>query len=131
MRKTEKEKLRQALLTRKIELLDEMGIIMDTNFSSTIKESTGDISHYSYHMADQATDNMERELAFMFASKSGRLVYHIDEALRRIQAGKYGKCVACGNSISAARLEAVPHARMCIDCKSAEEEQKTAKQRKR
>lgn len=131
MRKTEKEKLRQALLTRKIELLDEMGIIMDTNFSSTIKESTGDISHYSYHMADQATDNMERELAFMFASKSGRLVYHIDEALRRIQAGEYGKCVACGNSISAARLEAVPHARMCIDCKSAEEEQKTAKQRKR
>lgn len=131
MRKTEKEKLEKALLTRKRELLDEMGIIMDTNFSSTIKESTGDISHYSYHMADQATDNMERELAFMFASKSGRLVYHIDEALRRMQSGEYGKCVICSKIISAARLEAVPYARMCIHCKSAEEEQKTAKQRKR
>lgn len=131
MRKTEKEKLEKALLTRKEELLDEMGIIMDTNFSSTIKESTGDISHYSYHMADQATDNMERELAFMFASKSGRLVYHIDEALRRMQSGEYGKCVVCSKIISFARLEAVPHARMCIHCKSAEEEQKTAKQRKR
>lgn len=131
MRKTEMEKLRKALLVKKTELLDEMGVIMDTNFSSTIKESTGDISHYSYHMADQATDNMERELAFMFASKSGRLVYHIDEALRRIQADEYGTCETCGKNINSARLEAVPHARMCIDCKSAEEEKKTAKQRKR
>ena len=131
MRKTEKEKLRKALIARKKELLDEMGVIMDTNFSSTIKESTGDISHYSYHMADQATDNMERELAFMFASKSGRLVYHLDEALRRMQTNEYGICVACGKKINPARLEAVPHARMCIDCKSAEEDQKTAKKRKR
>lgn len=131
MRKTEMEKLTRLLETKKKELLDEMGVIMDTNFSSTIKESTGDISHYSYHMADQATDNMERELAFMFASKSGRLVYHIDEALRRMTAGDYGKCMTCGKNISAGRLEAVPHARMCIDCKSAEEDEKAAKKRKR
>ena len=131
MRKTEMEKLKKALLAKKKELLEEMGVIMDANFSSTIKESTGDISHYSYHMADQATDNMERELAFMFASKSGRLVYHIDEALRRMQLGDYGKCQACGESISIDRLEAVPHARLCIECKSAEEEQKTGKRRKR
>ena len=131
MRKTEVEKLRKALIAKKNELLDEMGIIMDTNFSSTIKESTGDISHYSYHMADQATDNMEREMAFMFASKSGRLVYHIDEALRRMQEGDYGKCMTCGKNISAPRLEAVPHARMCITCKSAEEEKKAVKKRKR
>jgi RNA polymerase-binding protein DksA len=125
------EKLKKALLAKKKELLEEMGVIMDANFSSTIKESTGDISHYSYHMADQATDNMERELAFMFASKSGRLVYHIDEALRRMQLGDYGKCQACGEGISIDRLEAVPHARLCIECKSAEEEQKTGKRRKR
>jgi len=60
----------------------------------------------------------------MFASKSGRLVYHIDEALRRIQEGTYGKCQSCGKQISAARLEAVPHARLCIECKAKEEDQK-------
>ncbi len=131
MRKTEMDKLAKLLEKKKKELLDDMGVIMDTNFSSTIKESTGDISHYSYHMADQATDNMERELAFMFASKSGRLVYHIDEALRRMVSGDYGKCMTCGKNISSARLEVVPHARMCIDCKSAEEDKKAAKKRKR
>ena len=121
MKKSELEKYRQLLLKKKKELLEEMGIIMDAHVSTTIKDSTGDLSSYSYHMADQGTDNMEREMAFMFASKSGRLVYHIDEALRRMDRGEYGKCVVCGKQIGKARLEAVPHARMCIDCKSAEE----------
>jgi DnaK suppressor protein len=127
MKKPELEKYRQLLLEKKKALLEEMGIIMDAHVSQTIKDSTGDLSSYSYHMADQGTDNMERELAFMFASKSGRLVYHIDEALRRIDNGTYGKCVVCGKQIGKARLEAVPHARMCIECKSAEEGRKSAK----
>ena len=127
MKESELEKYRQLLLKKKKELLEEMGIIMDAHVSTTIKDSTGDLSSYSYHMADQGTDNMERELAFMFASKSGRLVYHIDEALRRMDRGEYGKCVVCGKQIGKARLEAVPHARMCIACKSAEEGRKSGR----
>jgi len=127
MKESELEKYRQLLLKKKKELLEEMGIIMDSHVSTTIKDSTGDLSSYSYHMADQGTDNMEREMAFMFASKSGRLVYHIDEALRRMDRGEYGKCVVCGKQIGKARLEAVPHARMCIACKSAEEGKKAGR----
>ena len=92
--------------------MDEMGIV-----GSSMKDATGDLSSYSYHMADQGTETMDREMAFMFASKSGRLIYHIDEALRRIQDGSFGLCHSCGKPISQARLEAVPHARLCIDCK--------------
>lgn len=121
MRRTEMKKYEKLLLTKKKALLEEMATTMKAQVSTTIRESTGDISSYSYHMADQGTDAMERELAFMFASKSGRLIYHIDEALRRIQEGTYGKCHKCGEQISAERLKAVPHARMCIECKSAEE----------
>jgi DnaK suppressor protein len=124
MKEDELKKFETLLLAKKQELLKEMGIIGETH-KATIKESTGDLSHYSYHMADQGTDNMEREMAFAFASKSGRLVYHIDEALRRIADGTYGKCQKCGKTIQRARLAAVPHARLCIQCKSAEEEQKT------
>ena len=106
-------------------MIDEMKETMKSHISTTIKDSTGDLSSYSYHMADQGTDAMERELAFMFASKSGRLVYHIDEALRRIEDGTYGLCERCNKPISAARLQAVPYARMCIECKSAEEDIKS------
>jgi RNA polymerase-binding protein DksA len=125
MRKTELKRYEKLLLDKKKALLKEMGILMESHISSTIKDSTGDLSSYSYHMADQGTDAMERELAFMFASKSGRLVYHIDEALRRVKDGTYGKCSSCGKWISKARLTAVPHARLCIECKSTEEEKRT------
>ena len=121
MRKTELKKYEKLLLAKRAELLKEMGIIKETHMSSTIKDATGDLSSYSYHMADQGTDAIEREMAIMRASKSGRLVYHIDEALRRIENNTYGKCAKCGKNISTARLTAVPHARMCINCKESEE----------
>ncbi|MDD3731171.1 MAG: TraR/DksA family transcriptional regulator [candidate division Zixibacteria bacterium] len=127
MKKTDLKKFEALLLKKKAELLKEMGIILDARTSKPIKEAHGDLSSHSYHMADQGTDNMEQEMAFIYASKSGRLIYHIDEALRRIEKGTYGKCTVCGKAISSARLEAVPHARMCIECKSAEEEKKAGR----
>ncbi len=130
MRKTELKRFEKRLLAKKKELLKEMGVLMESHISSTIKDSTGDLSSYSYHMADQGTDAMERELAFMFASKSGRLVYHIEEALRRVKDGTYGKCLSCGKQINKARLDAVPHARLCIDCKSSEEEKRSGPQKR-
>ena len=130
MRKTELEKFEKLLMAKKKALLKEMGVLMESHISSTIKDSTGDLSSYSYHMADQGTDAMERELAFMFASKSGRLVYHIEEALRRIKDGSFGKCASCGKQISKPRLSAVPHARLCIECKSTEEEKRSGPQKR-
>jgi DnaK suppressor protein len=127
MRKSDLKKYEKLLLAKKKELLESMGDMMKDRVGTTIKESTGDLSSYSYHMADQGTDAMERELAFMFASKTGRLIYHVDEALRRVQDGTYGKCIICDRPISKARLEAVPHARLCIECKSAEEDKKTGR----
>ena len=121
MKKSEAEKFKELLLTKRKALFGDMDDIMKSHIRKTIKDSTGDLSSYSYHMADLGTDAMERELAFMLASKSGRLLYHIDEALRRIDDDKYGICFKCEKSISKARLKAVPHARLCIECKSAEE----------
>ena len=74
-------------------------------------------------MADQGTDAMEREKAFLFASKEGRLLYHIDEALRRLYRtpDSFGYCEECGANIGYERLDALPHARLCIDCKEREE----------
>ena len=95
----------------------------DQSFSDTLQGSDGDLSAYSFHMADQGTDAMEREKAFLFASKEGRLLYHIDEALRRLYKSpdKFGSCEECGAEIGFERLDALPHARLCIDCKEREE----------
>ncbi len=131
MRKRDLERFEKILLARREELLKDMGVFKDSTMSSTTKDATGDHSSYSFHMADQGTDAEEREKTFLLASKTGRLVYHIDEALRRVKSGTYGKCLKCGKQISVARLTAVPHASYCIDCKAREEEEKAAKTVKR
>jgi RNA polymerase-binding protein DksA len=94
------------------------------SFSDTLQGSDGDLSAYSFHMADQGTDAMEREKAFLFASKEGRLLYHIDEALRRLYKTPehYGICQECGGEVGFERLDALPHARLCIKCKEREED---------
>ena len=91
------------------------------SFNSTLQASNGDLSSYSFHMADQGSDTMERELAFTLASREGRYLHHLNEALERIENGTYGKCRTCGGEIGKTRLEAVPHATQCIKCKNFEE----------
>ena len=127
MKKKDLEKYEKLLLAKRAKLIQEMGLLKK-NAEATIKDSSGDLSSYSYHMADQGTDAMEREKAFLFASKDGRLLYHINEALRRIKDKTYGNCMQCGKPISSARLEAVPHARLCIVCKEKEELEKARKE---
>jgi DnaK suppressor protein len=124
MNKRDAAKYEKLLLEKRKQLIEEFGLLKKAGMDNTIKDGTGDISSYSYHMADQGTDAMEREKTFYFASKSGRLLYHIDEALRRVRNGTYGKCAECGQEINRERLKAVPHARMCIKCKELEEERK-------
>jgi DnaK suppressor protein len=109
------------LIEERMKLLKELGYFEDKIFNNSQRDAAGDLSAYSVHMADQASDAQEREKAYHMASAEGRLLYHIDEALARIKEGTYGKCSVCGKPIQKPRLEVVPHARLCIECKKAEE----------
>ncbi len=121
MNRKELQHFKSLLLRKRKELMDQMELIKEKEMTSTLKEATGDHSAYAFHMADQGTDSMEREKNFFYAQRDGRLLYHVDMALERIEKGTFGKCDSCGENISFERLEAVPHARMCIHCKSSEE----------
>ena len=83
------------------------------------------LAAYTDHMADQGTEAMEREKAALFATKEGRYLYRIEEALRRLYSDpkNFGKCHTCGAEVGFERLDALPHARYCIDCKRKEEEE--------
>jgi DnaK suppressor protein len=113
------------LLEERRRVLKELGYY-DETFGNSMQDSDGDLSSYSFHMADQGTDAMEREKAFLMASKEGRFLWHIDQALRRLYKSPetFGKCHQCGNDIALERLDALPHARYCFDCKQREEDAK-------
>ena len=85
------------------------------------RDASGDLSGYSFHIADMATDNFDREFNLGLASNEQQLLNQIDEALRKIDEGQYGVCETCGKSIAQKRLLAVPYARFCIQCQSEEE----------
>jgi len=121
MNKKELEYYKKLLLQKRKEMLEQMQFIKANEMDSTIKEASGDHSSYSFHMADQGTDTSEREKNFFYAQRDGRYLYHLDKALERINDGTYGYCELCKQPISKERLKAVPHARLCIECKNKEE----------
>jgi RNA polymerase-binding transcription factor DksA len=113
------------LLEERKRVVKELGNYTEA-FGTTPQSADGDLSSYSFHMADQGTDAMEREKAFLFASQEGRFLWHIDEALRRLYRTPetFGRCHNCGEEIAYERLDALPHARFCIACKQREEDGK-------
>jgi RNA polymerase-binding protein DksA len=124
MKKTDLEFFKKLILKKKEELNTELGYLENSSLNTTTKDQSGDLSSYSFHMADQGTDTMEREMAFSLASREGRYLHHLNEALDRIDKGTYGKCRTCNEDISINRLKAVPHATQCIKCKNSEEKKK-------
>jgi DnaK suppressor protein len=122
MNKKQLAHFEKRLLEERARAMKELGHY-DESFNATLQASDGDLSSYSFHMADQGTDAMEREKAFLMASKEGRFLWHLNQALRRLYRSpeKFGKCEQCGEDMSYERLDALPHARLCINCKEKEE----------
>jgi len=122
MNKKDLKYFEERLVSMRARALKDLGHY-DQALSQPETGSEGDSSAYSFHMADQGTDAMEREKAFLFASKEGRYLYHLDEALRRIykSPNTFGVCEECGSEIAFERLDAIPHTRLCIRCKEREE----------
>ena len=125
MEKNRAELLERRLLEEREQVLKELGFF-DENYHDTTRTASGDLSAYSFHMADQGTDAMEREKAFLFASAEGRLLYNVDEALRRLYRGEYGTCQMCGKEIGKPRLDAIPQANLCVVCQEKQEKETNA-----
>jgi DnaK suppressor protein len=127
MNRTELEQIERLLVRERDKILRSLGRFQQQSKLGR-ESSDADLSSYSFHMADQGTDAMEREKSFLFASKEGRYLYRIEEALRRLYKDPeaFGVCHGCKKDIPFQRLEALPHARYCLDCKRREEEEKAA-----
>ena len=72
-------------------------------------------------LADIASDDIDRKMIEAFGSQDQKRLRLIDSALTRILQGKYGLCMKCSKKIPRERLEAIPYALMCVECKTAEE----------
>lgn len=119
--KSDLKDFKKIVLKKKEEILNDLKHISDDTLRKSQKEASGDISGYTYHMADVATDNYDREFSLGLASSERKSLYELDDALKRIEEGVFGICDDCKTSITKIRLKAVPSARLCIKCQQKRE----------
>jgi DnaK suppressor protein len=116
------ERFRELLVEKRQAVVEALDYLHKENPGS-LEDETGELVSGSadQHMADTATETVEREIGNTLEASDGRLLAAIDSALARIDEGTYGTCVNCGAQIAPERLEAMPWATLCIDCKRKEE----------
>jgi len=105
--------LRERLLQQKQEILSMYQQDLRAGQESA-DDGTDDI-------VDRANNSYNRELMFSLSGSERQLLFQVEDALRRIEDGAYGRCSNCGQPIAAQRLQAVPWARFCIDCQEMAE----------
>lgn len=112
---------KKLILKRKEEALEDLKHISEDTLKKTQKDASGDISGYTFHMADVATDTYDREFSLGLASNERELLYGLDDALKKIEEGSFGICEDCSSLIAKTRLKAVPYARFCVKCQQKKE----------
>jgi RNA polymerase-binding protein DksA len=106
--------MEQSLLGLKSELVENL-IANNEDFKEIIEGMD------PKDLADIASDDIDRKMIEVLGSQELKRLKLIDSALTRIKQGKYGYCIKCNKRIPPDRLEVLPYALMCVDCKSEEE----------
>ena len=110
------KKQRQRLLTMQDELMDAMyGVQQETLRNGP---SSGEASVSGTHLGDAGSDAYDRDFALNLLSQEQDALQEIQAALERITEGIYGICGISGKKIPQARLEAMPIARLTVECQS-------------
>ncbi|MDI6786155.1 MAG: TraR/DksA C4-type zinc finger protein [bacterium] len=111
------EVCKKKLLELRSEHIKEMQIMEQDNLRNSMQSVSGNLSAYSQHMAETAADSFEREKNIGLLSTVNSMIKEINDALCKINNNSYGICEICNQEISFIRLEAIPYARHCINCK--------------
>jgi RNA polymerase-binding transcription factor DksA len=115
---------KEKLLQLRDAMVDSMaGVAQDT---LRARAEGSEASAFGMHQADAGSDAYDRDFALSLLSQEQDALYEIDEALKRIDLGTYGKCEMSGKLILRARLEAIPFARFTVECQSQLEKQSKA-----
>lgn len=115
---------KELLLKKKAELSKGIEHIAKDALKTSQRDATGDLSGYSLHMADMATDNYDREFSLGLATNEQKILDRINGALEKLDDHTFGLCELCGKKISKIRLKVVPYAELCVPCQQKQEKKK-------
>jgi DnaK suppressor protein len=100
------------------ELLADLDQAVSTLQGENPTDSLESLPIYDHDPADAATNLSDADRASALLEAAGRQRTEVVDALERIEAGAYGRCLDCGNPVPDGRLEARPEAARCVKCQS-------------
>ena len=112
--------IRKQLSEERADLEHQIQELEESSFQGTQSDVAGEMGSDD-DFADAGTATFERERDLSIQNNIRDLIDQISRAMERIDEGTYGTCERCGRPIDAARLKALPHALLCMDCKRREE----------
>jgi RNA polymerase-binding transcription factor DksA len=116
LKNDELEAFRKTLLGLRSRLRGDLDQMTDEALRRDQPDSSGNLSNVPLHMADIGTENYDQEFTLGLIENEQGTLELVNEALDRLDRGKYGRCIECGESISKPRLQALPYTRHCIQC---------------
>lgn len=116
-RERRQETLHQMLMGKRQEIIREI----EGNLGQSLTEDQQRRLESARDVGDQALMDLDRELGISLMEMRNRRRQAIDESLNRLRDGTYGMCAECGIEISEKRLQAVPFAKLCVECQSKAE----------
>lgn len=116
MNRQEAEHYRQLLLKMLDETENTIEMLKSNREAEQDKYSSGELSNYDNHPADQGTELFYLEMNNALKVHGEGIMTDIKDALGRLDRGVYGVCVQCGGEIPPERLEVHPYAKMCLGC---------------
>ncbi len=117
VRERRQEILHKMLIEKRQEIIKEI----EDSLGQSLTEDQQRRLESARDVGDQALMDLERELGISLMEMRNRRRQSIDEALTRLHEGTYGICAECGIEISEKRLQAVPFAKLCVECQSRAE----------
>ena len=116
-RERRRQVLHQMLMRKRQEILKEI----EESLGQSLTEDKQRRLESARDVGDQALMDLDRELGISLMEMRNRRRQAIDDALTRLTEGTYGICAECGVEITERRLDAVPFAKLCVECQSKEE----------
>ena len=109
------EHFRERLLAERERVQDAIAYLHKEN-PGGLEDVTADVaSGVDNHLADTATETVDREIDYTLEENSGNVLREIDAALKRIDEGTYGTCATCGRPIEPERLKYLPWSTRCAE----------------
>jgi DnaK suppressor protein len=108
--------IRSRLEAEKKRIQDELSQLNIDN--SHLMDERGERSHFG--IGEEATESTEQEKRMSLKNRLNSLLREVERALQKMDDGSYGICDICQSPIDPARMEALPEAILCMNCRLKE-----------